>query len=142
MAHMEARKTLLAARQEMLERAYTRALDILCAMPEKEYISALADLISQAASTGREEVLFNAKDRKTIGEKTVGAANAKTGMKLKLSKDTANIRGGFVLRDQNTEVNGSFETLVRLQKNQTAGDVARLLFPSENSNQAANAKKS
>ena len=128
MANMDARKAILAARQDMLERAYVRALDILCSMPREESVKALADLIAQAASTGHEEVIFNAKDQKEIGEQAVGAANRKTGMNLILSQDTANIRGGFILRDKNIEVNGSFETLVRLQKNQTAGEVAKLLF--------------
>ena len=128
MANMDARKAILAARQDMLERAYVRALDILCSMPREESVKALADLIAQAASTGHEEVIFNAKDQKEIGEQAVGAANQKTGMNLILSQDTANIRGGFILRDKNIEVNGSFETLVRLQKNQTAGEVAKLLF--------------
>ena len=128
MANMDARKAILAARQDMLERAYVRALDILCSMPREESVKALADLIAQAASTGHEEVIFNAKDREELGEQAVGAANRKTGMNLILSQDTANIRGGFILRDKNIEVNGSFETLVRLQKNQTAGEVAKLLF--------------
>ena len=128
MANMDARKAILAARQDMLERAYIRALDILCSMPREESVNALADLIAQAASTGHEEVIFNAKDQKELGEQAVSAANQKTGMNLILSQDTANIRGGFILRDKNIEVNGSFETLVRLQKNQTAGEVAKLLF--------------
>ena len=56
-------------------------------------------------------------------------ANALSGKKLALSKDTANIRGGFILRDRNVEVNCTFETLVRLQRGQAAGAVAKLLFP-------------
>lgn len=129
MAHMEARKITLAARQEMVERAYERALDLLCSMPEDRYAEALSDLLVEAASSGQEEVLFNARDRKLVGDRAVSAANTKANLKLVLSTQTANIRGGFILRDRNTEVNGSFETLIRLQKTQTAGEVAKRLFP-------------
>ena len=128
MAQMEARKTILAARQEMVERAYDRALELLCSMPEKQYVDALAALIAEASATGKEEVLFSAKDQKSAGKKAVDKANA-AGKSLTLSKETANIHGGFILRDRNVEVNGSFETLVRLQKTQTAGEVAKRLFP-------------
>ena len=62
------------------------------------------------------------------GAKAVERANAASGKRLTLSEDAAPIRGGFILRDQNVEVNCSFETLVRLQKTQTAGMVAKILF--------------
>ena len=58
----------------------------------------------------------------------VDAANAKTGGHLMLSAETAPIRGGFLLRQGSVEVNCAFETLVRLQKTETAGLVARKLF--------------
>ena len=45
-----------------------------------------------------------------------------------ISAETAPIRGGFLLRQGSVEVNCAFETLVRLQKTETAGLVARKLF--------------
>ena len=38
------------------------------------------------------------------------------------------ISGGFILKDKNVEVNCTFDTLVRLQKADTAGAVAKMLF--------------
>ena len=37
--------------------------------------------------------------------------------------------GGFVLKNGSVEVNCTFDTLVRLQKAETAGAVAAKLFP-------------
>ena len=128
MAHMESRKVLLAARQEMVERAYALALDKLSSLPEAEYVNALADLLAQASSTGKEEAVFSARDQKA-GKTAVSRANAKSGLSLALSKDTADIRGGFLLRDKNVEVNCAFETLVRLARAETSGAVAKTLFP-------------
>lgn len=127
-AQMEARKTILAARQEVVEAAYVRALDRLCSMPEAQYVDALAALLTEASSTGTEEAVFSAKDQKA-GKAAVAKADAASGKKITLSRETADIRGGFLLKGKNVEVNCAFETLVRLQKTETAGAVAKLLFP-------------
>ncbi len=129
MAQMEARKVLLAAKQEVVEKAFALALDRLCAMPEDRYVAVLADLMAQASSTGTEEVVFSPKDKKKVGKLAVDKANAASGKHLTLSKETAEIRGGFLLKDRNVEVNCTFETLVRLQKGPASGAVAKLLFP-------------
>ena len=127
-AQMEARKTLLTAKQEMVERAYQRALEKLRSLPQEQYVELLAALLVRASSTGREEAIFSAADRETAGQAAVDAANAKTGGHLMISAETAPIRGGFLLRQGSVEVNCAFETLVRLQKTETAGLVARKLF--------------
>ena len=126
-AEMDARKTILAAKQEMVEAAYDRALDKLCKLEGNEKIKLLSGLLERASSTGTEEVVFSAADR-ADGAKAVDWTNATKNTKLTLSSDTAPIRGGFILRDRNVEVNCAFETLVRLQKAETAGEVAKILF--------------
>jgi len=127
-AQMEARKVQLAAKQEMLEKAYERALEKLCAMPAEQYIAVLADLMVKASSTGTEAVIFSAEDREKVGKAAVEKANATSGKQMVLSDETQPIKGGFILKDQNVEVNCTFETLVRLQKAETAGAVAKKLF--------------
>ncbi len=150
-AQMESRKTLLAAKQEMVGRAYDAALEKLCAMPDEQYVEVLASLLVQASSTGREEVVFSPEDRERVGKAAVARANellsgpkpeklvdkvaasvaaiVKGGEQLTLSGETRPIRGGFILKDANVEVNCTFDTLVRLQRAETAGTVAKTLFP-------------
>ena len=131
-ARMEARKTALAAKQEMVERAYDLALEKLCAMPKAQYVEAAARLLVMAAPDGRGEVILSAEDRTRVGADLVAKANTllKNG-KLTLSGQTRPIRGGFILKNGNVEVNCTFETLVRLQRTETAGAVAKQLFPEE-----------
>lgn len=129
MAHMEARKVTLAARQEMVEAAYARALELLREMPEHVYIDVLAKLMAEASTGGEEEAVFSKKDRARVGKKAVDAANKKYGKSITLSDSTVDISGGFILKGRNVEVNCTFETLVRLQRAETAGAVARTLFP-------------
>lgn len=161
-AQLEARKTALAAKQEMVERAYALALEKLCTLPEEKYITVLAELMAEAAATGREEVIFSDRDRERVGKAAVAKANELLARKtapelpreltetrvgaildkavasvsaiaqgtamLTLSPETRPMSGGFILQDQRVEVNCTFDTLVRLQRAETAGAVAKKLF--------------
>lgn len=129
-ALMESRKTALAAKQELVEKVYDMALEKLCGMSDEQYTTIVADLLAQAAPSGRGTVVFAPEEAKRIGAAAVELANQKLGSgKLTLSQETQPIQGGFILRDERMEVNGTFETLVRLQKAETAGAVAKKLFP-------------
>ena len=129
-AQMEARKVGLAAKQEMVEKAYELALEKLCSMPDGAYVKAVAELLVQAAPNGRGAVIFAPAERERIGEAAVRAANEKLhGGKLTLAEETRPLKGGFILSDGKVEVNCSFDTLVRLQKAETAGAAAKKLFP-------------
>ena len=131
MAQMESRKIALAAKQEMVEKAYALALEKLSRLPEAQYVEVLAALLAQAASTGKEEAIFSPEDRSKVGKAAVEQANKAMGARggLTLSRETRPIKGGFILKDANVEVNCTFDTLVRLQKAETAGMVAKKLFP-------------
>ena len=133
MAQMESKKMVLAAKQEMLDRAFADALIKLTELPAEEKIKLLAGLAAKASVSGAEEMVFSVKDRNTIGAETVEAANrilSDSGKNagLILSEKTAAIDGGFLLNDRDVEVNCAFETLVRLTRGEIAGQVAKVLF--------------
>ena len=91
-AQMEARKTVLAAKQAVMEETYAKALEKLRNLPEARYVEVLTELLLQAAPHGAGEVLFSAQDRETVGQAAVDAANGKSGGKLTLSGETAPIQ--------------------------------------------------
>ena len=128
-AQMEVRKASLAAKQQMLDKAYALALDKLCSMPDAQYIETVAELLIQAAPRGAGKVIFASGEKERIGAAAVAMANEKLDGQLTVAEETRPIRGGFILADGRVEVNCSFDTLVRLQKNETAGAVAKILFP-------------
>ena len=127
-AQMESRKVVLQVKQEMIEKAYALALKKLCSMQEDQYIEVLKQLILKASVSGREEVIFSPEIRETIGKTAVEQVNQATGKNLLLSEETRLIPGGFILKDGNIEVNCAFDTLVRLERTETAGMVAKKLF--------------
>ena len=129
-AQLEARKLELAAKQEMLQKAFDKALERLLTLPEEQYIVLLSELAVKAARTGREQVILSQKDRTRYGKQAVTAANEKLGDKghLTLSQESRPIKGGLILSDGDVEVNGTFETLVRLQRGALDREVAKVLF--------------
>ena len=160
-AQMEARKSLLAVKQELVERAYQRALEKLCSLPGEQYVELLAAMLVRASSTGKEEVVFDPRDREDAGRAAVGRANellakevapelplgdgavasflnkvaagvsalAQGTAMLTVSEETRACSGGFILKNGRIEVNCTFDALVRSEREQTAGAVAKLLFP-------------
>ena len=129
-AQLECRKLELAAKQEMLSRAYDKALEQLLNLPEQEYTALLADLAVKAAVTGREQVILSQKDRTRYGKQVVTRANELLAGRgaLTLAEESRPMKGGVILSDGDVEVNCTFETLVRLQRSQLERDVAKVLF--------------
>lgn len=132
-AELEARKRKLQTKQELLEAAFSLALDKLLALPQEEYIALLAKLAANGAATGTEALILSTTDRPRYGKQVVVAANAlleqsgKTA-KLTLSEESREFRGGLYIQDGNIENNCTFPTIVRMLREQMAGEVATLLF--------------
>jgi V/A-type H+-transporting ATPase subunit E len=132
-AQLECRKAVLAAKQDVLEEAFDKALQKLLALPQEDYVALLAALAAQAASTGKEKLIFSQADRARVGKAVVVAANEKLTAagrpaSLTLAEETRPMEGGFVLSGGDVEVNCTFATLVRLQRSELAGQVAKVLF--------------
>lgn len=126
-SRMEARKSVLAVKQEMVEKSFDLALEKITALPEDRYVAFLAGLAKNAAVTGEEEVILNARDRAAVGEKLIQAVNA-DGAHMTLSDETRDIAGGLILRRGSIEANCSAELLVELSKGEMASKLADILF--------------
>lgn len=99
MAAMEGRKELLAAKQEMVSKAFDLALEKLCALPDEEYVALLAKLAVAAATTGREQLIFSQKDRTRVGKAVVTAANEILAKAVapKLPNEVTDTKAGSIL---------------------------------------------
>lgn len=129
-AKLEAKKSTLAVKQDVVNKAFDLALEQLASLPEADYVTLLAKLAAAAAKSGREQVALSQKDRTRFGKQVVTEANALLGDKgaLTLSDQVRPMKGGLVLLGDRVEVNCSFETLVRLQRETLAAEVAQILF--------------
>lgn len=138
-AKLEARKAILAAKQDMVGQAFDLALKKLLELPDQEYIALLAKLAVAASRTGREQVIFSQKDRSRYGKQAVTMANdmlakkagpraAESAGMLTLAEEARPMAGGLILRDGRVETNCSFEVLIHLQRDALSAEVARALF--------------
>lgn len=150
-ARLEARKLHLKIKQQMIDEAFKLALEKLTKLPEDEYISTLAHLAAESSISGDEEIILSPKDRAAYGKQITAEANrilklrkeksepasiAKLGRQilsqlsggLKLSDETRSISGGVILSKDKMEINATFDTLIRLEREKLSGEVAQILF--------------
>lgn len=132
-ARMEAKKGVLALKQEMVSRSFELACEKLVNLPEAEYVRLLAKLAAEASVTGEEELVLNARDRRAVGEQAVQAANerlkaAGRPAALKLSPAEGAFAGGLLLRRGSIETNCTAELLVELLRGEMSSELAGVLF--------------
>lgn len=132
-AEMEAKKSVLTMKQEAIAHVFDVAVTRLCTLPEEKYVEFLALQAANAAGTGLEEIVFNARDKASCAKAVTKAANEllkKRGLlpKLTISEQTGNFRGGLMVKQGDIEVNCTVEKLVELSKGELAPQLAELLF--------------
>ena len=134
-AQLDSKKTVLAAKQELIDLAFSRAAEMAAELPENEYVAFLASLAAKAAEKGDEKIILSPADRTRFGKSVCIKANeilAAEGRaaSLTLSERTADIKGGLILLldSGDVEVNCSIGTLVAAAKHDMAAKVAEVLF--------------
>ena len=74
-AQLDARKLTLSAKQEMVDKAFQRALELLTGLDDETYVALLSGLAASASGTGHESLIFSPDDKKRFGKQVVSAAN-------------------------------------------------------------------
>ena len=132
-AEMGAKKSVLSVKQEMISAAFDAAREEIVNMPRDKYTQFLARMAAEAAVSGMEEIVLNARDKAEVGKAVCKAANellsAKgTPGKLTVSEDTADISGGVIVRFGGIETNCSIDALIRQRRSGLSTEVAAALF--------------
>lgn len=132
-AEMEAKKSVLSVKQEMISAAFDAAREEIVNMPRDKYTQFLARMAAEAAAGGMEEIVLNARDKAEVGKSVCKAANellsAKgTPGKLTVSEDTADISGGVIVRFGGIETNCSIDALIRQRRSGLSTEVAAAMF--------------
>lgn len=132
-AVLEAKKRVLATKQELLSEAFKRAAARLAGFCEDDYVALLVRLAAEASRTGSEQIVLNANDRARIGNTVCEKANETLKAqgrpaKLELSGNTRDMRGGLILESGDIEANCSIDTLIKQYKNYLSPKAAAVLF--------------
>ena len=132
-AEMEAKKSVLSVKQEMISAAFDAAREEIVNMPRDKYTQFLARMAAEAAAGGMEEIVLNARDKAEVGkavckaQKELLSAKGTPG-KLTVSEDTADISGGVIVRFGGIETNCSIDALIRQRRSGLSTEVAAAMF--------------
>jgi V/A-type H+/Na+-transporting ATPase subunit E len=132
-ANLEFRKEILAEKQKAIDLAFQEAVDTLTQMKDEEYRQTIKKMLISSVQIGDEELVISVRDKARINEnflKDINKELVRLGKKgnLKISKDTYNILGGFILRKGNIEINNSFESLFKSFREDLESEVSKVLF--------------
>lgn len=131
-ARLEARNAVLAEKQKAISVVFEKAYERLLHLSDKEYSQLVRKLLIESAVTGEEEIIFSPKDKKRITLDLVNAVNTalkSDGRKgsLKISEETREIEGGFILRSDGVEINNSFSSLLSILREESEYKILELL---------------
>jgi V/A-type H+-transporting ATPase subunit E len=132
-ARLQAKRHVLAAKREAIDRVFAEALRRLQELPEGDYFKLLQALILEAAETGDEELIFSPADLELLPSGFLQEANealkerGKAGA-LRLADETRELGGGVVLRGRRYEIDASLPTLIRSAREGLETAVAEILF--------------
>jgi len=131
-AELAVRRELLAKKQGLLNEAYNQALDKLMQLPDADWDALITKLVAENAETGSEVLQFS-KDDTQRGHKLLPALNAALVAKglpgeLSIDNTPGDFSGGVVLVGLYTELNATFEALLRSIRDESETEAAALLF--------------
>ena len=123
-AELEARKMRLALKQSVIEETFTEAMEQMVSMDRGVYLEFLTKQLNAYKEEGG-VVALNAADYAAFGKELAASFE---GSGLTFGEETANIRGGFILKQGNVFVNASLEKILETEKKQITAQVADILF--------------
>ena len=134
-AQLEMRKDILTVKQELIDKAMEEARKAIIHMPREEYRDMIARMLIGSAE-GDEEVVFSKADSERLDKGLIEEVNTnlkEQGKKgnLKLSPDRGSFDGGFILRSGGMEINNTFESIIRMSRDELESQVAHILFGEE-----------
>lgn len=130
-ADIDSKKIVLARKQELISECFEKAAGYIVSMEEDRYVDLL---VKAGKASGLKEgaLIFNEKERETVGGKVTDALNqAVSGGRFELADETAAIKGGYILRRDRVYINNSVEAMVEEKSRDLTGEVAKILFPPE-----------
>ena len=128
-AQLEAKRDVLGIKQEMVSKAFELAKSKFALMPQAEYVAYLSRQVVSCCS-GEAQLVLNAADKEKYGAQLEVLCNVllKGKGSVTVAEETADIVGGFILKQGDVEVNGTIDILLELIRGELAAQVAQVLF--------------
>ena len=122
-------RILLEAKLESIDDLLVRALEVIKALPKREYFDILKELIVKNADKGEGILGLSEADAKRMPSNFMDSVNnaLKKGCSVKLG-DCADIDSGFILTYGDIDVNCSFDAIAASKKEELRDALNSLLF--------------
>jgi len=132
-AQLDMRKELLGVKQELIHTAFERVLEQLQNLSVEAYQDTVYQLLMGLVRDGNEEIIIASGDEGRWNDAFLNRINQGLQEKgipgqVRLSEERRNLRGGFVLKSRNMEINSSFESILRTVRDEMEPQVAQVLF--------------
>lgn len=118
---LETKNLILLKKQEILENLYQEVLNDLSNLNEKDYLKLISLLIKKCPEKGE---IIPAQGKEEITQRAI----LESKKNLTLSDKSLPIKGGFVFSSENLEIDNSFENLIKIVREKTEIEVAKILF--------------
>ena len=120
-AQMQAKKMVLAKKQEIIGEVIEDARKKLLGLTDAEYKVIILGMLENAEVCDSSELIFSAKDKEILGSQLKSAG-------YKISDETREIEGGFVVKNDDIEYNYSFTSIMTVEKENIEQLTAEILF--------------
>lgn len=133
LARLDGRRMLLAAKDQALQDVFAEAMNAMVSSYRQRYRDFLRELLAATATYDVQEVIFNERDRSELASGLVSEVQdllkrQGRNVRIDVSQETRPIRGGFLLRSGNIEINCSIEAIFQNKRDELIPEVAGVLF--------------
>jgi len=126
LSSLEARKSILAGRQTLIDETIDQAASRLAAMSDADKTRLYHRLLMESAG-GNETVVFAGQDM-ALARQLLEAVNREKGWKLVLDPTPGTFSGGLILRKDLIETNLTVDLLIRSRRPELVSLAAKALF--------------
>lgn len=136
-ADLEMRKERLSVKQQLLMDLFQLVEDRILSLPKTDYLDFMGRKIMDNITTGKEEIIISEKDKERINQDFINKLNVELKEKLKekgelkLSSEFAPLKGGFILRSGNIQLNCSIESMLKEVQERVESEMVQRLFSGE-----------
>ncbi len=128
-AELAKSRIVLKEKLSKIDETLERALDVIKALPKKEYFEILKGLVSKNVRPGEGVLHFSPEDTEKLPSNFIDSLNNsfKKSTKVKLGK-SADIDSGFILVYGDIDINCSFDALAAEKRDELRDALNELLF--------------
>ncbi len=104
---------LLAVKNRIIDDVLDHAISRIQSLPDKDYLTLMGKWLAKVPDNLEGELFVSAADLKRIPGNFIDDLNRSRKAKVCLSKNAVDVKGGFILKTRNYEIDYSLDTVVK-----------------------------